>query len=118
MQIDYQYARLERQHSKECMCRLRNIAMTDFKESVTTGQTDTDGLTNRHRTKLSLCAAMLRRRHKNWHKLITMPSNETSSPMECKELHASDKMHINIANILINDGNFIKVQMTDCNLDS
>ena len=27
------------QHSKECMCRLQNIAMHDFQESVTTGQT-------------------------------------------------------------------------------
>ena len=39
------------------MCRLRNIAMLDYQESVTTGQTD------RRRTKWSLCAAMLRRRH-------------------------------------------------------
>ena len=28
------------QHSKECMCHLRNIAMRDYQESVTTGQTD------------------------------------------------------------------------------
>ena len=28
------------QHSKECMRRLRNIAMCDYEESVTTGQTD------------------------------------------------------------------------------
>ena len=50
------------------MCRLQNIAMRDYQESVTTGQTDrqTDGQTDRRRTKLSLCAAMLRRRHKNW----------------------------------------------------
>ena len=41
------------------MCRLRNIAMCDYQESVTNGQTD------RHRTKWSLCAAMLCRRHKN-----------------------------------------------------
>ena len=27
------------QHSEECMCRLRNIAMCDYQESVTTGQT-------------------------------------------------------------------------------
>ena len=26
-------------HSEECMCRLRNIAMRDYQESVTTGQT-------------------------------------------------------------------------------
>ena len=29
------------QHSEECMCRLRNIAMLDYQESVTIGQTDT-----------------------------------------------------------------------------
>ena len=29
------------QHSEECTCRLRNIAMRDYKESVTTGQTYT-----------------------------------------------------------------------------
>ena len=42
-------------HSEECMCRLRNIAMHDYQESVTTGQTDThthtDGQTDRRRTK-------------------------------------------------------------------
>ena len=27
------------QHSEECMCRLRNIAMRDYQESVTTGET-------------------------------------------------------------------------------
>ena len=45
------------------MCRLRNIPMRDYQESVTTKQTDTqtDG-----QTKWSLCVAMLRRRHKNW----------------------------------------------------
>ena len=49
------------------MCGMRNITMHDHQESVTTGQTDrqTDGRTDRRRTKLSLCAAMLRRRHKN-----------------------------------------------------
>ena len=30
-------------HSEKCMCRLRNIAMRDYQESVTTGQTHTDG---------------------------------------------------------------------------
>ena len=29
------------QHSEECMCCLRNIAMRDYQESMTTGQTDT-----------------------------------------------------------------------------
>ena len=43
---------------QECMGCLRNIAMRDYQESVTTGQTD------RCRTKWSLCAAMLCRRHK------------------------------------------------------
>ena len=33
-------AKTQWQHSKECMCRLRNIAMRDYQESVTTGQTD------------------------------------------------------------------------------
>ena len=47
------------------MRRLRNIAMHDYQESVTTGQTQTDRQTDGCRTKLSLCAAMLRRRHKN-----------------------------------------------------
>ena len=28
------------QHPQECMCRLRNIALRDYQESVTTGQTD------------------------------------------------------------------------------
>ena len=32
----------EWQHSKESMCCLKNIAMCDYKESVTTGQTHTD----------------------------------------------------------------------------
>ena len=45
------------------MCHLRNIAMRDYQESVITGQTD--GRTDRCRTKWSLCAAMLCRRHKN-----------------------------------------------------
>ena len=41
------------------MCRLRNIAMRDYQESVTTGQTHgrTDIRRDRRRTKLSLCAA-------------------------------------------------------------
>ena len=35
------------------MCRLRNIALRDYQESVTTGQTDTqiDRRTDRRRTK-------------------------------------------------------------------
>ena len=46
------------------MCRLRNLAMRDYQKSVTTGQTHrhTDG----QRTKWSLCAAILRRRHNRW----------------------------------------------------
>ena len=110
------------------MCRLRNIAMRDYQESVTIGQTDTRthrqtpdkvipmcryasqatqnyrtdrhthtqtdagqsdpyvpqcfagdtktntlfALTDRRRTKWSLCAAMLRRRHKNKHSFCTL----------------------------------------------
>ena len=38
--------------------------MRDYQESVTTGQTHTHTRTDRRRTKLSLCAAMLRRRQK------------------------------------------------------
>ena len=50
------------------MCCLQNIAMCDYQESVTTGQThtETDGQTDRRRTKWSLCATMLHRRHKNY----------------------------------------------------
>ena len=51
------------QHSKECMCCLQNTAMRDYQESVTIGQTDRR--TDRRQTKGSLCAAMLRRQHKN-----------------------------------------------------
>ena len=45
-------AMLRRRHNEEYMCRLRNIAMRDYQESVTTGQTDrqtdrqTDGQTD------------------------------------------------------------------------
>ena len=35
------------QHSQECICRLQNIAMHDYQESVTTRQTD--GQTDRQR---------------------------------------------------------------------
>ena len=31
---------LEWQHSEQCMCRLQNIAMCEYQESVTTGQTN------------------------------------------------------------------------------
>ena len=44
---------------EESMCRLQNIVMPDYQESLTTGHTD------RRRKKWSLCAAMLRRLHKN-----------------------------------------------------
>ena len=40
------------QHSKGCMCRLRNIAMRDYKESLTIGQTG--GQTDAY---VSLCFA-------------------------------------------------------------
>ena len=58
------------------MCRLRNKAVRDYQESVTTGQTHrhrrTDrqtGRTDRRRTKWSLCAAMHHRRHENYIKI-------------------------------------------------
>ena len=57
------------------MCRLRNIAMRDYQENVTTGQThrQTDGWTDRQthgkthvgQKDRSLYATLLRRRHKN-----------------------------------------------------
>ena len=50
------------QHSEECMYRLGSIAMRDYQENVTTGQTDRH--TDRRRKKLSLRVAILRRRHK------------------------------------------------------
>ena len=40
----------EWQHSKECMCRLKNILTSEYQESVTSGQMDTqsdEGLTDR-----------------------------------------------------------------------
>ena len=55
LKCDYQK---QWQHSEECMCRLQNIAMRDYQESVTDRQTD------RRPTKWSLYAAMLCRRHK------------------------------------------------------
>ena len=48
-----------------CMCRLRNIAMRDYTKKVWLP----DRRTDRCRTKWSLCAAMLRRRHKNIRKI-------------------------------------------------
>ena len=36
----YAYNTTHWQHSEECMCRLRNIAMRDYQESVAIGQTD------------------------------------------------------------------------------
>ena len=41
----------------ECMCRLQNIAMRDYQERVTTGETDIR--TDRRCTKWSPCVAML-----------------------------------------------------------
>ena len=56
------------QHSEECMCRLRNIAMRDYQESdYRTDTHNTYGQTDRRRTKWSLCADMLRRRHNKWY---------------------------------------------------
>ena len=47
------------------MCRLRNIAKTKKVRLPRKHDYRTDGRTDRRRTKWSLCAAMLRRRHKN-----------------------------------------------------
>ena len=45
------------QHSEECMCRLRNIAMHDNQESVTTGQTDGQTDAGQSDPYLPLCFA-------------------------------------------------------------
>ena len=58
------------QETAEFMCRLRNIAMRDYQESVAIGQTDIQ--TERRRTRWSLCASMLRRRHNNYGILIKL----------------------------------------------
>ena len=47
----------EWQHSEECMCRLRNIAMRDYPESVTTGQTDGQTDTGKSYPYVPLCFA-------------------------------------------------------------
>ena len=52
------------------MSRLRNIAMRDYQESVTTRLTD--GRTDRRRTKWSLCAAMLCRQNKKLYWSLTV----------------------------------------------
>ena len=40
-QMPSNHSQPEWQHSKACMCGLRNIAMCDYEECVTTGQTHT-----------------------------------------------------------------------------
>ena len=56
---------LQRSHYwyEECMCRLRNIANCVTTKKVWLLDRHTDRRTDRRRTKWSLCAAMLRRRH-------------------------------------------------------
>ena len=48
-----------RQHSEECMCQLRNIhvAMRDYQESVTSGQTDGQTNTEQSDPYVPLCFA-------------------------------------------------------------
>ena len=67
------------QQSKECMCCLQNIAMRDYKKSVTIEQTD--GQTDKLRTKWSLWTAMLRR----WHKMHVLPAKHSYAwlPRKC-----------------------------------
>ena len=57
--LSLQDRKQERQHSKEFLCRLQNIAKYDTNEEWLP-----DRHTNRHQTKWYLCAAMLHRRHK------------------------------------------------------
>ena len=69
-------AMLRRRHNKECMYCLRNIAMHDYQEIVTTGNTHRwrDRQTYRRQTRWSLCVAMLHRQHQNctqlWYKCV------------------------------------------------
>ena len=58
------------------MCRLRNIALESMTEKC---DRRTDRQTDRRRTKWSLCAAMLRRRHKNHIKFCWKPISLLSS---------------------------------------
>ena len=57
------------------MCRLKNIPICDYQESVTTGQTD------RRQTKWSLCAAMLRRWHNKWTAELDLLLNYENFPL-------------------------------------
>ena len=43
--------------NEECMCRLRNIAMRDYQEIVTTGQTDGQTDTGQSDPYVQLCFA-------------------------------------------------------------
>ena len=55
----------EWQHSEECMCRLRNIAMPDYQESVTNEQTDRHTDARQSDPYEQLCFPGFCRRHKN-----------------------------------------------------
>ena len=60
------------------MCRLRNIAMGDYQESVTIGQI-TGGQTDRQTPDkvipTCMCRYMLRKRHKNCNKICLLNTN-------------------------------------------
>ena len=57
MTIEKQTGQKKWQHSEDCMCRLRNIAMHDYKESVTTGQTYGQTDTRQSDSYVPLCFA-------------------------------------------------------------
>ena len=65
---------------------LRNTAMRDYQESVTSGQTD--GWARQTPDKVILCAALLRRRHNNkrqmWATIAQMSKNSTLILSETK----------------------------------
>ena len=87
------------------MCRLRNITMRDYQESVTTKIVWLpDGRTDRRRTKWSLCAAMLRRRHKNSFKIRKLELYTFASFTQCSiVLHTLIQL-IQICPILLYNG--------------
>ena len=79
------------------MCRLRNIAMRDYQESVTTKKVWLpDRRTDRRRTKWSLCAAMLRRRHKKW----LLSNKWADTQYQTKALFRHDVSIVNLFEIL------------------
>ena len=87
------------------MCRLRIIAMRDYQDSDYRTYGQTDRRTDRRRTKWSLCAAMLRRRHKNaveWnnlnatyvHKGASFYNNTQSATPACEIVPSCDYLYI------------------------